>query len=280
LNEVSPHLGDVDLHGLLAMIPANVLPRDTVETLADRYDEMPEHQGGATGLEAFAALYETGLLGVVHTDPLTGDKVQRFLNAGDSTFGVARSLPLAPYYLVRSVLSGHMAAINPEYAGNTDRSNVIGSGRAWREPAARPDSVPAYRGDSQYVHVCYSHQDTPIVLREIAWLARRGINVWYDEGIPAGSRWTEHLAARIRNASALLFFASESSVVSHHCVNEISFASDVNKPVVVVQIGQAEIPDGLRLMIGAKQSIRAFGSATTSTYRPQIESALLEHHTK
>ena len=279
LNEIAPHLGDVDLRGLLATIPANVLTRDAVELLAMRYDDMPGHEGGATGLEAFAALFETGLLGMVHTDPLTGQKVQRFLTPGEYGFGAVRSLPSSHYYIVRSVLSGYISAIDASYTDRTDHTNVIGNGRAWRDPelvAGYPHRPPAYRGTEPYVHVCYAHDDSATVLRDIAWLTRQGINVWYDEGIPVGSQWSEELAARIRRSAVFLYFVSANSVSSNHCVNEVNFVSDLDKPFVAVEIHETQLSDGMKLMIGAKQTIRAYGSAA-ATYRARVESVLLSH---
>ena len=279
LNEVAPQLGDVDLAGLLAMIPANVLTREVVDMLAARYDDMQGHQGGATGLEAFAALFETGLLGLVQTDPLSGEQVQHFLTPGEYAFGTVRALPSSHHYLVRSVLSGYVSALNAAYADRTDRANVIGNGRTWRDPEpgrAHHDRPAAYVGNGPYVHVCYAHDDSATVLGDIAWLARQGINVWYDEGIPAGSRWSDELAARRRQASLFLFFVSPNSVHSNHCVNEVNFVSDLDKPFVAVQIQDTILPDGMKLMIGAKQTIRAFGSAAT-TYRTPMRNVLLSH---
>ncbi|HEY6599074.1 MAG TPA: toll/interleukin-1 receptor domain-containing protein [Pseudomonadales bacterium] len=279
LNEVAPHLGEVDLAGLLAMIPANVLTPEVVESLAARYDEAHRDQGGATGFEAFAALFETGLLGRVQTDPLTGEQVQRFLTPGEYAFGAVRALPSSHHYLVRSVLAGYISALNASYADRTDRANVIGNGRGWRDPQmglAHNDRPRAYVGDGSYIHVCYAHDDSAAVLSDIAWLTRQGINVWYDEGIPAGSRWSDELAARIRQASVFLYFVSPRSVHSNHCINEVNFVSDLDKPFVAVQTEDTILPDGMKLMIGAKQTIRAFGSAAT-TYRTQMRNVLLTH---
>jgi hypothetical protein len=232
-------IGDVDLAALLAMIPANVLTREVVDMLAGRYDEMPGHQSGATGLEAFAALFETGLLGLVQTNPLSGEQVQHFLTPGEYAFGSVRALPWSHHYLVRSVLSGYISALNASYADRTDRANVIGNGRPWRDPElgrAQHDRPAAYVGEGPYVHVCYAHDDAASVFGDIAWLTRQGINVWYDEGIPAGSRWSDELAARIRHASLFLFFASPASVRSNHCINEGNFVADLHTPFVAVQI--------------------------------------------
>jgi len=282
LNEIAPHLGDVDLPGLLALIPANVLTREELETLAAEYDEVPDHQGGATGLEAFASLYDMGLLGRVHTDPISGERVQRFLSPGEFSFGLARALPSSRYYLVRSVLSGYMSGINGEYAERTDRTNIIGDGRPWHEPdpgQVREKPPPAYEGDEPYVYVCYSHDDARSVISEIAWLSQKGIHIWYDEGIPAGSRWSDELAARIRGSAAFLYFVSESAVRSNHCINEVNFVADLDVPTLSVYLQETRLPDGLKLMLGSTQTIRRY-DATAAAYRRQLEATLLDTLTR
>ncbi|MDA1073801.1 MAG: toll/interleukin-1 receptor domain-containing protein [Proteobacteria bacterium] len=273
LNEISPHLGDLDVRGLLAGIPSNVISRDQLEVLALEFDD--KFPGGATGMESFAALFEAGLLGIVQSDPITGDKVQRFLGPGEGLLGSTRALPVSSFYLIRSVLSGYMAGLKPEYPDRTDRINVIGNGRPWLDPEAdlNLQRVPAYHGTEPYVYVCYAHADAVVVQREIAWMKRQGFNVWYDEGIPAGSRWSDELAARIRQAAVFMYFVSDRSVVSSHCINEVSFVTDLSTPLISVHIRETELPDGLKLMIGAKQTVRCYGS-TATIYREQIESAL------
>lgn len=278
LNEIAPHLGDVDMRALLELLPSNVLSRDTLEAIATRYDEASRDRGGATGMEAFAGLLEAGLLGRVETDPLTGDQLQRFKRPGEGRLGAALVLPFAAFYLVRPVLAGFISSLNSEYASGTNRANVIGDQLQWHD-AELPDEwtsrVPAYHGSEPYVYVCYSHEDARSVVTEITWLNRRGINVWYDEGIPAGSRWTDELAGRIRHAAVFLFFVSESSVVSNHCLNEINFVIDLDKPIVSVFLSDIRLPDGLKLMLGAKQTVRRY-DLTTELYRHRLEHALLD----
>jgi len=39
------------------------------------------------------------------------------------------------------------------------------------------------------------------------WLTRRGTNVWYDEGIPAGTRWSDALAVGLLSAQRQILSA-------------------------------------------------------------------------
>jgi class 3 adenylate cyclase len=133
LNEIAPRLNGINLPVLLSLLPSNVLSRATVESLARRYDEECGAEG-VSGLEAFGMLFKMGLLGHVQTDPLTGRKVQRFLMPGEGRLDHESKLPPSTHYLVRSVISGLVANLNPDYPGSQDRSNIIDNGRSWKDP--------------------------------------------------------------------------------------------------------------------------------------------------
>jgi len=133
----------------------------------------------------------------------------------------------------------------------------------------------AYLGDKPFLFVSYAHADKNKVYPIINNLYEEGVRIWYDEGIPAGSRWSDELAARIRDSAAFLLFVSEHSVVSNHCINEVSFVCDLDKPFVAVHLRETELPDGLKLMIGARQTIRRY-DGSSAAYRQQLAHALLD----
>jgi hypothetical protein len=59
--------------------------------------------------------------------------VQKFLLPGERPFEQGDDLPESSHYLVHPVLTSVIAEVNPSYARNRDRTNEIGSGRAWSE---------------------------------------------------------------------------------------------------------------------------------------------------
>ena len=59
---------------------------------------------------------------------------------------------------------------------------------------------PAYNGDEPYVFVSYSHSNSSAVYPELAWLKESEFNIWYDEGIEAGTEWREEIGKAIKNA--------------------------------------------------------------------------------
>jgi hypothetical protein len=64
---------------------------------------------------------------------------------------------------------------------------------------------PASQGDDPYVFVCYAHQDSKAIYREIARLNSHGVNVWCDEGIGPRLEWTDELANALLGCTKVRF---------------------------------------------------------------------------
>ena len=135
---------------------------------------------------------------------------------------------------------------------------------------------PACEGTAPYIFVCYSHDDSVVVYRDLSWLNDLGYRVWYDEGIPAGTEWREELAQRIKGASIFLFFVSPRSVDSAHCRREVNFALDERIPMLVVHLQETSLPDGLRLALGDRQAVLRYQLAEPR-YRNLLESSVTRH---
>lgn len=82
----------------------------------------------------------------------------------------------------------------------------------------------AYDGNANYIFVSYAHRDSDVVMPVLAYLIRRGYNVWYDEGITPGTDWDEFLDKKIKGSSCFLCFISGRSLASQECLKEISRA--------------------------------------------------------
>lgn len=106
-----------------------------------------------------------------------------------------------------------------------------------------------------YLFVCYAHDQRDLVLREIEWLREQGFEVWFDEAIEAGQRWSEDLALAIEGCGAMLFFMSPRSLSSRYCLDEIHFALECGRPIVPVEVEPSELTPGLRLSLGGTHRI-------------------------
>jgi TIR domain len=103
--------------------------------------------------------------------------------------------------------------------------------------------------------VCYAHDERKIVIEEIRWLRENGFDVWFDEAIEAGNRWSEDLARAVEGCAAVLFFLSPQSSTSRYCLDEIHFALECGRPIVPAEIEPTTLTPGLRLSLGGTHRI-------------------------
>jgi TolB-like protein len=117
---------------------------------------------------------------------------------------------------------------------------------------------PAYRGDEPFIFVSYAHDDAESIYPDLRSLHEAGFNVYYDEGISPGSRWTTELAEAIERASLFVAFLSPSSVGSENCTNEVEFAVSRKRPILVVHVAETPLPSGLELSLGGRQALKKY----------------------
>ena len=129
---------------------------------------------------------------------------------------------------------------------------------------------PAYRGREPYVFVCYAHRDSNVVYEDMVSLRNRGVNIWYDEGIPGGTSWRAEIAEALSGARRLLFFISPQSLASEHCMREVRFALDENIHVVPVFLQDCKLPAEFALALGGVQAL--FRDSDT-LYEQHLEAA-------
>ena len=133
--------------------------------------------------------------------------------------------------------------------------------------------VAAYRGAEPYLFVSYSHRDSALVCAEIAWLQAQGYRVWYDEGIEPGGEWPEEIAVALAKSTQVLVFVSPAAASSVHVRNEVNFALNRHKPLLIVHLEPTELPPGLELRIGDLQAILRH-RLKTEAYRERLGKSL------
>jgi len=140
--------------------------------------------------------------------------------------------------------------------------------------AERP--FPAYKGDQPYIFVSYAHEDDDVVYPELEWLHDQGINIWYDEGISPGSRWSDALAKALADSAHFVYFVSPQSAASYNCLDEVGFALEREKPLLAVHVEPTELPAGLALRLGSRQAIMKYELAE-GAYREKLGAALADY---
>lgn len=180
LAEVAPHLGELDLDGVLARLPGPVLTRAEIEAIAGN-GLSDDGDDGGQARRVLWALYRVGLLGHVQHDRVRGEWRQRFLRPGEAALDADGTLPPAAHYLLHPVLAGHVGRLNPAYLQRIDHDNVIGYERPWRERGGSADFAVHERAG------CVLKAD----VQGFASLMRAGIDAPVRKAIEdAARRWT------------------------------------------------------------------------------------------
>ena len=98
----------------------------------------------------------------------------------------------------------------------------------------KKDIPNVYNGQDHYIFISYAHKDSDVVFKFAKKLEERRYNFWLDTGLEYGREWDEQLASKIKNASLLVFMASNNSIISKNCLDELDYAR--NKGVNIVNI--------------------------------------------
>lgn len=115
----------------------------------------------------------------------------------------------------------------------------------------------AYEGAEPYCFVSYAHINSNRVYPIVEQLMQRGIRLWYDDGIEAGSDFREFIAEKIRDSWQVLLFASHESIQPGFVRNEINYALHCGKPILRVNLDDVELTPGMELSLGGMQYVDA-----------------------
>ena len=118
--------------------------------------------------------------------------------------------------------------------------------------------VSPYEGDQNFLFFSYCHDDEADVYPIIERLALEGFRVWYDDGIHPGDDWPDIIAEHLSKAKICMAAISKTSVESHNCRNEVSFAVANNKPITAVILQDFPMPMGIRLQLSSSNFIRKY----------------------
>jgi len=113
----------------------------------------------------------------------------------------------------------------------------------------------AYSGDDPYVFVCYAHKDSAVVYADLVDLRDSGINIWYDEGIPAGAGWRGEIAGAIKGAQKFIFYVSKASLKSPHCLREVDYALSHELEIIPVYLESCVLPTELEFSLNRVQAL-------------------------
>ena len=125
-------------------------------------------------------------------------------------------------------------------------------------PAAAVRLLPsAYEGEGEFLFVSYKHQDIGAIAPILNRLSQRGVNVWYDKGIPGGQEWDATLEQKVRQCRFVLLFVSSASINSKYVRREAKYADVVDKPLLSVKLDDATLTHGMEMLLTQYQMLDA-----------------------
>ena len=116
----------------------------------------------------------------------------------------------------------------------------------------------AYEGNDPFIFVSYSHTDKLQVYPIIDYLNKKGIHIWYDEGIPISENWKRSIVENLERCKAFLLFITPHILDSDYVMKEISFASKRQKTFFGVYLKETELPRELEFDIADIQSMKKY----------------------
>jgi hypothetical protein len=176
---------------------------------------------------------------------------------------------------------------------DSEVATVDGSEAADARPQATNTRAPvddrAYiGGGTASIFISYSSHDAAVADQLIYQLRAEGLAAPFldfdpDEGIPTGRNWERELYAGLRQADAVVFLASSTSVTSRWNFAEIGLARSLGRPVIPVRLepdvslallDDVQWIDATRMgeegvqrtVAGLLQALRGFGIDPSDTY--------------
>lgn len=130
-----------------------------------------------------------------------------------------------------------------------------------------------------HVYLSYTHEDKDYADLIEAELTERGHTTWRDTSqIESGADWGEALQRALNDAYAILILASQSALQSDWVQQEMHFAREHHLPIVVVQVGECELPIELESapLVDLQRLREVQGIEQLNLYRQSV-STLVNH---
>ena len=130
-----------------------------------------------------------------------------------------------------------------------------------------------YEGTEKYIFISYAHKDSSKVIPIVDALSENGFRVWYDSGIEAGTEWPEHIEDHLVNSEVVVVFMTPNTIDSRNCRNEINFALELKKEILVIYLEETELIKGMRLQLNSTQSLFRKNHNSAETFIQELLNA-------
>ncbi len=136
--------------------------------------------------------------------------------------------------------------------------------------------MASYSGLGEYAFVSYSHKNSTKVLDVVNRLIGRGVHIWYDENLTPSDEYIEVIAKKVEACSFFIAFLSKDSMNSRYCRDEVRFAYEKEKPMMIIYVEDCELTPGYKMMLNGVQ----FYKLGNEVNRQAIDSIMegIPHH--
>ena len=134
-------------------------------------------------------------------------------------------------------------------------------------------SLAPYRGRDPYIFISYSHRNASAAAEIIRSLNLAGFRVWYDEGLIPGREWDDDVAHIILGCSYFIPLISREYLASNNCRDELNYARDKEKPMMLIYLEDVDLPAGMELRLGRIFAVRRSAFQSTEAFYAKVFSA-------
>ncbi len=139
--------------------------------------------------------------------------------------------------------------------------------------AYQDSSLTPYHGNEPYIFISYSHRNADRASAIIRSLNRAGYRVWYDEGLIPGREWDENIARIIMGCGYFIALITREYLASSNCKDELNYARDKNKPILLIYLDEVALPAGMELRLGRLFAVHYNQYSTTEEFYLKVFSA-------
>lgn len=136
-------------------------------------------------------------------------------------------------------------------------------------------NVRPYEGNEPYIFFSYCHEDGGQVYPVIEQMASDGYRIWYDDGLHPGDEWPERIAWMLKGCAICVAALSQKFSESHNCKNELTFAINNQKGLLVIKLEDFPMSMGMRLQLANTQYIEKYRYDSESGFFEKLYSAQL-----
>ena len=134
-------------------------------------------------------------------------------------------------------------------------------------------ALTPYHGSEPYIFISYSHRNADRASAVIRSLNRAGYRVWYDEGLIPGREWDENIARIIMGCGYFVALITREYLASSNCKDELNYARDKNKPILLIYLDEVALPAGMELRLGRLFAVHCSQYPTTEDFYRKVFSA-------